>query len=1254
MNNKINQVIQWKVPRRIIYISVGIRSDISIITSKIIEHLWDEGGTGIALNIVTDDHLTTSLEKITSQRNDVVQLRASIKKDIAAQKENPIKDLIATVLRIFKPSIIVVDASAEYALVALREADQVGVPIVINDSPNSSATKYFTESPKFKGRVSSYANENVNNERNIANICKKLIDGENESEEDFREQNELRVAAIMDTFSYLSYAPECNLLQLVPENIIDDLSNFCPDLLFVESAWKGKNDLWDRKIANPVHELKSAIDWCKARLVPTVFWNKEDPVHFETFITVASMFDYVFTTDLDCVGKYKERLGHDRIFLLPFACQPKNHNPIEIYDRKDAFCFAGAYYKKYPQRIKDLESFVEELTKFKALDIYDRNYEKKDSNYQFPELYKPYILGTLPFDQIDKAYKGYKYSINLNSIKQSQTMFARRVFELLGSNTLTVSNFSRGVKLLFGDLTICSDSGKEIIRKVKASFFEEAYDDKLRLNAVRKIMLEHTYSVRLQHVISKTLPNKFKNKLLPNVLVFGLVSNSMEIEKLKKVFNNQTYRNKKLLLIKSNDFIGNFNDNNLSKDYVYINYKYFFKNNHLSIFSKCEWVAYINKKDYYGINYLTDLILATKYSTCDVIGKNCFYRLEKTKCYLVGSGKSYRYSEEFNLSSSLISARHLSEIGIEAYLDKITDGKRYKRYGLSIDQFNYCEDAGFANEELFIHKVIDIPIDVGISIDDLNKLADTVPPSIFSMKSENRCSADVLAKLFNTIKSNKIRTHLDEAGLCINSDLSDGMHEYVYANKVFDRDNFSGDIVNCYIETTPGLNLQFVLRFLDSGKNVISYKLFPSNNNLSFEIPDSCTYVLLGVRIYQSGEAFIKGIDWSHRDVVPSVLMGADILLITNQYPSYENLYKNGFVHTRALEYKKNNLSIDVFTPGDSEMYFREYEGVNVIEGSENCLKSLVGSGAYKKIFIHFLTPNIWSVLREYADNIPITIWLHGSDIQSYHHRIFLYETPDQINTAQKISSIRNLFWKEILERKYEKMKFIFVSNYLSRIVQSDLDFSINKSNVAVIHNGINVDHYRYKTKKIEDRLKILSIRPYASKVYANDLTVQAILELSQKSFFDELIFTLIGDGDLFDETIAPIKHFTNVVLIKKFLDSREIVSMHEAHGIFLCPTRMDTQGVSRDEAMASGLVPVTNDVAAISEFVDSSNGFAVEPESATQLAQSIEFLYKNPEAFIRLSVESACSVRQSRSLKITTYQELNFIDASFLGVKNG
>ena len=72
------------------------------------------------------------------------------------------------------------------------------------------------------------------------------------------------------------------------------------------------------------------------------------------------------------------------------------------------------------------------------------------------------ILGESSLYEIDKAYKGYEYGINLNTIKQSQSMFARRVYELMASNTAIISNFSRGLRTNFGDLIISSDNQSRV------------------------------------------------------------------------------------------------------------------------------------------------------------------------------------------------------------------------------------------------------------------------------------------------------------------------------------------------------------------------------------------------------------------------------------------------------------------------------------------------------------------------------------------------------------------------------------------------------------------------------------------------------------------------------------------------------------------------------------------------------------------------------------------------------------------------
>src|SRR5690606_13268173 len=98
-------------------------------------------------------------------------------------------------------------------------------------------------------------------------------------------------------------------------------------------------------------------------------------------------------------------------------------------------------------------------------------------------------------------------------------------------------------------------------------------------------------------------------------------------------------------------------------------------------------------------------------------------------------------------------------------------------------------------------------------------------------------------------------------------------------------------------------------------------------------------------------------------------------------------------------------------------------------------------------------------------------------------------------------------------------------------------------------------------------------------KKYANDLTTKAILELSNKNFFNELEFNIYGDGEFFDIDNGPIKKFKNVHLHKTFLKQDEICELHKTHGIFIATTRWDSHGVSRDEAMSSGLVPITNNV---------------------------------------------------------------------------
>src|SRR5699024_10212195 len=175
---------------------------------------------------------------------------------------------------------------------------------------------------------------------------------------------------------------------------------------------------------------------------------------------------------------------------------------------------------------------------------------------------------------------------------------------------------------------------------------------------------------------------------------------------------------------------------------------------------------------------------------------------------------------------------------------------------------------------------------------------------------------------------------------------------------------------------------------------------------------------------------------------------------------------------------------------------------------------------------------------------------------------------------------------------------------------------------------------FPYIEKPIEQRYKLLSIRPYASRKYANDMTVNTILELSKSPEFEKFEIALYGDGVLFEDTVKPLRKFNNVSIHKKFLSHAEISALHKEYGIFLTPTRMDSQGVSRDEAMSSGLIPVTTAVTAIPEFVDEKCSLLVSGEDYKSMAQLILELASKPEMFTILSKAAADRVVLQCGLK--------------------
>lgn len=1073
-----------------------------------------------------------------------------------------------------------------------------------------------------------------------------------------------RVACIMDNFTYSSYSPEANFFQLTPEHWQQELEEFKPELLFIESAWRGKDELWGSKVGHKSQEVQGIVAWCNQHGIPTVFWNKEDPIHFETFLNTAKLFDFVFTTDLDCIHRYKAALGHDNVYFLPFACQPALTNPVETYQRKDAFCFAGAYYVRYPDRTKDLETFVAEFPKFKPLEIYDRNYGKDDPNYQFPENYQPYIVGTLPFSEIDKAYKGYRYAINLNSIKQSQTMFARRVYELLGCNTITVSNFSRGVRLLFGELVLTSDSGGEIVRRLQELESSTEHADKFRLAGLRKILSEHTYQARFDYILSKVTGKRHEHPL-PDYTVVSLVNSVQELSNTLDNVARQHHLPTRLVVVTGAGLTAADAEATLGQlpegiDTECLSLESLGGRALKRLAKSGSWLAAFSPKDYYGPNYLRDMALATRFTEAPIIGKATYYQAGSEGIQQQNADQAYRADAELPLRAAVLAPG--MQLGQASAWAKGIESATYTAANQqAIDAFNYCRDGlsgasamGSDALDALQVKVDDAEFDSGIPLAELEHLAETTAPATNSAEQIPSFSPSDLNEIFSNPGTASSQMALTEEGLEVTSTLGDGKHEYIYVkegNNLTLEQLGKGAIKNgklpLHLEMTPGLNLTLVIIFFDAkGKRLHHYIIQANKNNL-LDIPEGAEIVRLGFRVYQGGECTVKRLLVGEKDLSPENVMGrSDVLLVTNHYPSYDDLYRNGFVHSRVKAYKERGVEVDIFRfRKDQAVSWHEFQDVDVITGSPIALRRMLEKGKYRHVLVHFLDADMWEVLGDFIDDIKVTVWVHGADIQPWYRRKFNIETPEQEKVAKEKSEERMAFWRGILSPMHKNLQLVFVSNYFAEEVMEDLGFRLPEGQYHIIHNPINTDLFKYQEKDSELRKKILSIRPYASRVYANDLTVKCILELSKEPFFDELEFRIIGDGKLFDETVEPIRKFDNVIIEKKFLSQQEIAELHKQYGVFLCPSRMDTQGVSRDEAMASGLVPVTNAAGAIPEFVTKSNGYAVAPECVDSLSESIRDLVCSPKDFIELSVSSSKSITQ-RNHKTIAKQEIVLIQS--------
>lgn len=319
---------------------------------------------------------------------------------------------------------------------------------------------------------------------------------------------DLTVAIISDQFTLEGLSPEANLIVLRPEAWQAQMATQRIDVLFVESAWEGIDGLWRQKIGfydeQKFDDLKKILELCNKENIPTIFWNKEDPVHFNRFRRTSQFFDHVFTSDASCIKSYMVNAGAKQktVSSLSFYAQPKLHNILPGKRRYEhTVNYAGSYYgDRFADRSAELTRLLTAASSH-GLSIYDRQHLNPDSPYRFPADLSRYVQGGLDYSEMVEAYKAHPVHLNVNSVADSPTMFSRRVMEIAASGGAVVSGKGRGVEEVFGGLVPVVGS------KVDAGLLIQQWlqDEESRLRdawlAYRVVHRMHTAAHRLTYAL---------------------------------------------------------------------------------------------------------------------------------------------------------------------------------------------------------------------------------------------------------------------------------------------------------------------------------------------------------------------------------------------------------------------------------------------------------------------------------------------------------------------------------------------------------------------------------------------------------------------------------------------------------------------------------------------------------------------------------------------------------------------------------
>jgi len=274
--------------------------------------------------------------------------------------------------------------------------------------------------------------------------------------------------------------------------------------------------------------------------------------------------------------------------------------------------------------------------------------------------------------------------------------------------------------------------------------------------------------------------------------------------------------------------------------------------------------------------------------------------------------------------------------------------------------------------------------------------------------------------------------------------------------------------------------------------------------------------------------------------------------------------------------------------------------------------------------------------------------------IEIIHHPItkdYQYELKSSDKFLYRLSRHRWYSFLKMQKRVAKKLNTI-VTPSLNSLKDISVDFNVNKDNITVINNGLDIDIFIPYPEIKRQPHKLITTASADVPLKGLDYTLKSLADI--KNNFEDISLVVIGKIKRNGHTSRLIKKLgiQDRVSFKTGLTKNEIAKEYASSSIAVVSSLYEGFGYPVIEAMSCEIPLVATNSSSIPELVD-KYATLIEPKNVTELSNTLTTIFNNYEKYRDIAVRGrAYTIENFNWLKITEEYE-NIIYKTIKKFKN-